>query len=270
MLSDAPATPELRLAGSANLGFRWRPAVLNAPAPSRQGRDINAIAHATDVSLGFRFGIGRRMELTLVLPAGLYQRGAGIKGVTYQSAPPIAAHGLHDPRLGFGYVLPALLPWLSARLRFELALPLGNEEALNGEPSFVSSPSLALLARTGGLFAGAELGARLRQASDFYGSRVGSQASIALGVGYELDRPRLALTLEAYALPSLIAAGSTRHLPAEWLTTLHFTPSGWSWLTFGAGGGTGLPFSGDNQNSFSAFGVPAFRVLTFARLAPGS
>jgi len=197
MLSDAAATPELRLAASASFGFRWRPAVLNVPGPSSQGRDVNLIAHATDVSLGFRFGIGRRMELTLVLPAGLYQRGAGIKGVTYQSAPPIAAQSLHDPRLGFGHVLPTLLPWLSSRLRFELELPLGSEAALTGEHSFVSSPSLALVARTGGLFAGAELGARLRQASDFYGSRVGSQALVALGIGYELARPRLALTVEA-------------------------------------------------------------------------
>jgi hypothetical protein len=267
-LSDAPVTPELRLGASANAWFRWRPAVLHAPAPNSEGRDVNVVAHATDVSLGFRFGLGSSMELTLVLPAGLYQRGAGIKGVTYQSAPPIAAQGLHDPRFGYGFVLPELAPWLRARLRFEVEIPIGSEEALMSEPSAVGSPSLALSAQAGGWFGAAELGARLRKPSEFYGSRVGSQAFVALGVGYELERPRLALSVEAYALPSLIAAGTTSHLPAEWLGSLHFTPSGWGFLTFGAGGGTGLPFSSDGQTSFSAFGIPAFRVLAFARVTP--
>jgi hypothetical protein len=209
------------------------------------------------------------MELTLALPVGLYQRGAGIKGVTYQNAQAIAAQGIHDPRLGFGFALPPLAPWLSARLRFEAKLPLGSEQTLSGEHGAVASPSLAVVARAGGLFGGAELGARLREAADFYGSRIGSQALLALGVGYELAAPRLALTLEAYALPSLIAAGTTHYLPAEWLGSLHYTPSGrWSWLTCGAGGGTGLPWSNNGVNSFSAFGVPSYRVLAFARFTP--
>jgi hypothetical protein len=267
-ISDAPATPDLRLGASASAWFRWRPAVLEVPAPNAEGREVNVVAYATDLSLGFRFGIGNRMELTLALPVGLYQRGAGIKGITYQNAQTIAAQGLHDPRLGFGFVLPPLAPWLNARVRFEAKLPLGSEQTLSGEQGAVASPSLAVVARTGGLFGGAELGARLRAATNFYGSRIGSQGLLALGVGYELAQPRLALTVEAYALPSLIAAGTTRHLPAEWLASLHYTPNGWSWLTFGAGGGTGLPWSNDGEASFSAFGVPAYRVLAFARFTP--
>lgn len=268
LLSDAPVAPSLKLAASGTFTFRWRPGVLNAPAPNREGRDVNVVSSATDLSLGLRFGIGQGMELTLALPAGLYQRGAGIKGITYQSAPAIPEQGLHDPRLGFGFALPLRSNWLSAKLRFELKLPLGSEQSLAGEQSFVSSPSLVGIARGGGFFGGAELGVRLRQPSEFYGSRVGSQASVALGAGYELPRPRLALSVEAYALPSLIAQSATSYLPAEWLATLQLTPESQSWPSFGLGGGGGLPFSVASGESFNAFGVPAFRLLAFARFTP--
>lgn len=268
LVSD-PTSPRWgQLGASATLGFRLKPAVLIAPAPNAAGREINLISHATDLSLGARLGIGRGMEVTLALPAGLYQRGAGIKGVTHQSAPESPPQTLHDPRIGFGFeLLRSRSTGLGAKLRYELKLPLGDEMALSGEQSLVSSPALIGYGRVGRLFAGLELAARLRPAVSFFGSRIGSQALLAVGVGYELPNPQLAMTLEAYALPSLIGGGSTRHLPAEWHMTARYTPARAGRFSFGFGAGTALPSSHDAR-AYTSLGAPLFRAVAFARFAP--
>lgn len=270
LVSDPGALDAGELGATATFAFRLRPAVLTVPAPSAAGRDVNLIRHATDVSLGGRLGIGRRMEISLALPAGLYQRGAGIKGVTHQSAPPIPRQSLHDPRVGFGYAFDSSSRRWQAKLRLELKLPLGSAAALSGEDSFVTSPSLALLGRAGGFVAAAELGARLRRPTDFFGSRIGTQALLAAAAGYELPSPKLALSLEGYALPSLIRAGRTSYAPAEWLASLRYTPGALPRLSFGVGGGGALPLSSSDGASFAGFGTPALRVLTFVRLAPAA
>lgn len=263
------AVSDVTVPGRAKLGlsltgdFRLRPAVVTVPAPNRDGRDVNLLRHASDATFGARLGLGNRLELTLLLPAGLYQRGAGIKGVTDQSAPAIATTTLHDPRLGFGFAIFGA-ETLGAKLRFETKLPLGNAETLSGEQSVVASPSLSLAASWGGFFVGAELGARLRRPVELFGVRVGSQALLAGGLGYELRGPRLSLALEAYLLPSLVASGQPPQLPAEWLGTLRFAPRGLPRLAFGLGAGTGVPLSSEGS---SAVGVPAFRGLAFARLS---
>lgn len=267
-VSDTGPAPFAGLNGSASIGFRWQPAVVTVPAPSREGRDVNVLRHATDATLGLRAGTGRGLELTLVLPAGLYQRGAGIKGVTHQSAPAIAQQTLRDPRLGFGFALPTLARVLSSKLRFELKLPLGSSDALAGETGAVASPSLALSARTHGFVAGAELGARLRRPALVYGSRIGSQALLALGLGYESKGLPLSFALEGYALPSLIRPSTTRYLPAEWLASVSLRPRPWPRWAFGLGGGSGLALSSNAGGPVFGFGVPAFRGLLFARFAP--
>jgi hypothetical protein len=267
-VSDPGPAPFASLSGSASIGFRWQPALVTVPAPSREGREVNVLRHATDATLGLRAGTGRGLELTLVLPAGLYQRGAGIKGVTHQSAPAIAQQSLRDPRIGFGFALPTLARRLASKLRFELKLPLGNSDALAGEAGPVATPSLALSARTHGFVAGAELGARLRRPALLYGSRIGSQALLALGLGYELNGPPLSFAVEAYALPSLIRPSTTRYLPAEWLASVSLRP--WPRWAFGLAGGSGLALSSNAGSSAFGFGVPAFRGLLFARFAtPG-
>jgi hypothetical protein len=267
-ISDTARAPFASLSGSASLGFRWQPALVSVPAPSREGRDVNVLRHATDATLALRAGAGKGLELTLVLPAGLYQRGAGIKGVTHQSAPAVDQQSLHDPRVGFGFTLPPLAASLASKLRFELKLPLGNSDALAGEAGFVASPSLALSARAEGLFVGAELGARLRKPAVLYGSRIGSQALLALGAGYELSAPRLSFAVEAYALPGLVRASTSRYLPAEWLASVSFGPGPWPRWRFGLAGGSGLAFSSNASGSSFGFGVPAFRGLLFARFTP--
>jgi hypothetical protein len=264
-LSDTGALERGQLGVAATFAFRLRPAVLTVPAPNRDGRDVNVVRHTTDVSLGARLGIGHRLELTLVAPAGLYQRGAGIKGVTSQSADPIPAQGLHDPRLGFGFALPTAQSWLSAKLRFEAKLPFGSATSTSTEPGVVGSPSLALEAEHRGWFVAAELGARLRRPSELYGLRVGTQAACALGLGYELSEIGLGFALEAYALPSLLASRGTPHLPGEWLLGAWLGPRPSLPLSFGLAGGGGLPLSSEVAGTRLAYGVPTLRALAFVR-----
>lgn len=268
LVSDAAALTGGKFEVGLTAAFRYRPAVLTVPSPNESGRDINLLRLSTDASLAARLGLGNRLELTLLVPAGLDQQGAGIKGVTSQSAPDIPLTSLHDPRLGFGYSLPLHSAALGAKLRFETKLPLGAAVALAGERSFVASPSFALDSKLGGFFFGAELGARLRRPTEFFGLRLGSQALLAVGAGYELERLGLSFAAEAYLLPSLIPSGKVSYLASEWLSSLRFAPHGIPALSVGVGGGSGLPLSGNAAGSSFAFGVPSMRFVAFARLTP--
>ena len=269
VVSDTAAVELGKLALGAGFTLRAKPAVLNVPAPNQTGRDVNLISSAMGWSLTGRVGIGNRLELT-ALAAGLSQRGAGIKGVTSQAAPAIDSPSLQDPRIGFGYSLPTASPHFGAKIRFEAKLPLGNAQALAGDPSFVASPSLALSSHRGGFFAGLELGARLRKPSEFFGLRVGSQAVIAAGAGYELRGPRLSFAVELYLLPSLIDSGGSGYLPAEWLYTTRFAPRLFGNFSIGAGMGAGLPLSGGAGGANLGFGLPGYRVLAYVRFTPPS
>ena len=145
-----------------------------------------------------------------------------------------------------------------------------SAEAFAGDSSFVASPSLALSAQHGGLFAGLELGARLRRPTNFFGLRVGSQALFALGAGYELGGPRLSFALEGYALPSLIDSGSHGHLPAEWLLSARWAPRFFGNFSVGVGGGGALPLPSGVDDGHVAFGLPSLRALAYVRLTPPS
>ena len=77
----------------------------------------------------------------------------------------------------------------------------------------------------------------------------------------------MSLSAEVYLLPSLIDSGPIRYLPAEWLTSLRWQPQRETALSFGLGGGSGLPFSDESGGASLAVGVPSFRALLFARYA---
>jgi hypothetical protein len=271
LVSDTTTPAFGKLGGAATIGFRYKPVVLDAPAPNAAGREINLIRHTTDLTAGLRVGIGSRMELTLALPAGLYQRGAGIKGVTHQSAPPISEQSLHDPRLGFGYALPYRPAGISSKLRLELKLPLGDEDALMGDQSFVVSPTLPLSYRfLKRWFFGGEIGARMRRPVDFFGRRVGTQLFASLGVGYELPRPQLSFAAEVYSLRTLVAPVERQDVAAEWQASVNYSHTPRGALSVGLSGGTGIPALRSDGEWQSGIGTPLFRALVFARWVPAS
>jgi hypothetical protein len=268
VLPRAEALPAGSFGFGASIMFRLRPAVVWLPAPNRDGREVNVLRSATDLALGWSVGLGHRLELSGATTVGLSQRGAGIKGVTDQAAPPLSRSSVHDPRVGLGYAFATGSRAFGVKARLELKLPLGDATALSGEAGVVTSPSLTLAWASAGFFTGAQLGLRLRGVSELFGSRVGSQGLVALGVGYAIACGCLGFTVEGYALPSLVAPAASRYLPAEWLASIYYRPRVAQAFSFGLGGGGGLPFSSDADGSFLAFGVPSFRGLGFARYTP--
>lgn len=187
-LTIAPAAelPESKLAFAAAGTFIDRPILLNVPSPDPEGRDIPVVRDAVNLHLSWAFAPRSGFEVTLSTPMTLYQSGSGAEGLTSQSAPPLERTAVHDARVGVGVVLPvpeaaARAAGLAAKARFELALPTGDESAYAGAGGPVAAPSLALGMRTGSLFGGAEVGARLRSSVPFASARVGSALLTAVG-----------------------------------------------------------------------------------------
>ena len=129
-------------------------------------------------------------------------------------------------------------------------------------------PQHRAVEQAGERIGGVELGARLRRPSELFGLRIGSQAFLAAGGGYQLARPRLSFALELYLLPSLIDSGNDRYWPAEWLLSTRFAPRLFGNVSLGLGGGGGLPFSSGAGGARLGFGLPSFRGLLFLRLIP--
>ncbi len=87
---------------------------------------------------------------------------------------------------------PLALPGFGLRLGFDLTLPIGDRNVFANERSFVLMPNATFGFRYGVLRLNAELGARLRQALDFAGFRLGNQGFVALGAAGRTTPARLA------------------------------------------------------------------------------
>jgi hypothetical protein len=124
---------------------------------------------------------------------------------------------------------------------------------------------------------------RIRPLTDFLGSRIGTQAVVAAGVGFDvLKRELLTLTGEVRFLPVLTeqanvtetaggyqsSANGKYIVPAEWMVSARTAPIEGGDLTFQLGAGGALPGGTDaNGNIIVPITVPAFRIalgLTFA------
>jgi hypothetical protein len=268
-LAGARPAPLLGASAGVALAARFRPAILSVPSPAAEGREVNVIRDAVDSTLWGSLGLPYAFELWAAVPFALWQRGAGLEGVTTQSSEPISASALHDPRLGVAYGQSLAQQRLALKARLEAKLPLGSESTLAGERSFVLSPSLLAAFQFDGWFSAAEIGLRLRPTTEIYGARIGSQASITLGAGYGLSPRYLGAfaALETILLPSLVASGSVSHFAGEWLGSVGLAPS--PALTFSLGAGTGLPLSSNSRDEpRAAFGVPSTRLFAQFRFTP--
>lgn len=259
-----------------------RPVQLHAPSPDAEGRTIRALDFAVDASYFMTFGLLEHLELTVAAPVRAYQTGAGLGGINAQTSPTIERNAARNPRIGFGYSLPApTQAKFGLRLGMEASLPLGESDAFGGERSVVAAPGLTLGYHRGALRAGASLGARLRSPVQIGNTQLGNQAFVALGAGAELlGQGRLFVSLEAFALPALSSSRSAganstfsdaRLVPAEWLAAVQ-TSVGVSTLSVGAG--SGIPLSSETSEGrtshFFGLTTPDFRALVLLRIAPNA
>ncbi len=284
--SIAAATTPRRgsLAFAALVGYLDRPVLLSAPSPDPEGRDVNVVRGAVGLTLAYAWGLSDDLELSLATPLVLHQTGAGAEGITSQSAPPLTAVAVRDPRLGLG------VPWrqgaFAAKARAELALPLGDARQYAGSGGLTLAPGVSGSWQAGPVHAALELGVRLRRAVPFATARVGSQGFAALGVGADLWQELLSVELEAFALPSLVSQPGRQDaasrvtdgvlVPAEWLASLRTVPSRDANVALSLGGGTGLPLSteiretasGASHERFAGVTTPRFRLFFGVRYQP--
>jgi hypothetical protein len=286
-LAIAPAQPLERGAFAFGFGVSYldRPLRLRAPSPDPDGRYINVVRYALDATVLLAYGVSSRFELTASRTSVLHQSGAGAEGYTSQNGPPIASTALRDQRLGAGYALiddRAL--GFAAKARFELSLPVGDEQEFAGEASWVGAPSVALALTRGPLRLGSELGLRLRETTGFAGAPLGSQATIAFGAGVDvLDRELLSVLAEGFILPSLVGEDrdlpdgtqvrDALHAPAEWQLSVRSVPAPCLALQLGAG--TALPLSSERRiapdgsedtEHFAGITSARFRITLVARV----
>ena len=237
--------------------------VLVSPGP-HQGSTDNAVDDLANGTFLWSYGATRRLELDLALALTFGQSGTGLAPVT--GGPGLKDTAVRDMRFGFAYALVAhqrvapdaapLGGW-GLVVRFDVSAPTGDEGQFAGERSGVFVPSVAGDYRSGPWFAGAELGARLRPTTRLEDARVGSQFVAAAGVGYDiLPRELLAVTLEAWALPTFVT-------PAEWQVSIRSAPLRRGDLALQLSGGGGIPLDGDLPIT-----TPRFRFTLGLRWAP--
>jgi OOP family OmpA-OmpF porin len=259
--------------------YQSRPIVFNNPLGAGSS-PAYAIDNQVNGNFLWAIGLTRRLELDFALPITFAQSGSGAAPVTGSNVP-LHDTAIRDIRFGFAY---QLAPHLTAdpqhgfglTARFEVSAPNGDRDQYAGDSTAVFSPSLAADYRAGRWFAGLELGVRIRPDEQVEGAVVGPQATIALGVGYDLLKREklLSVMLEARSLPSFATqddapvpgfaprSNSTVLAPTEWMLSARSSPFATEDLSITLGGGGALT-SGE-----AAFTAPRFRFLLGLRYAP--
>lgn len=266
-----------------------RPVVLRVASPGPGGSDQYVVDDQVTGNFLFAYGVTDRLQLDFALPVTFVQTGAGTSPLT--GGPDLRDTAVRDLRFGFAY---ALVPrarispdanaeksgpghdW-SMATRFTVSAPTGDSSDFAGERSAVFAPAVTADYRYRMLFAGLDVGARLRPVTEFAGARVGSQITTGLGVGVDvLDRERLSVMAEARGYVNFAeqhdstqsafgpsSEGNGKSItPAEWMLAVRTAPLLAGDVSFLAGGGGPIPI-GD-----AAITVPRFRFLLGAVYAP--
>src|SRR5207248_1264971 len=140
-----------------------------------------AVRDLVDSNFMWAYGVTSRLELGLVLPLTLGQSGSGVTGLT--AGGDLRDTAVRDLRFGGAYAIvprdrvdPSLAELtgktpneVGVVARFEVSAPTGDQQQFAGEKGGAFVPSIAADYRHGRLFAGAELGARVRPTSEFVG-----------------------------------------------------------------------------------------------------
>jgi len=263
--------------------YQKQPLVLHVAQPGPGGSDQNAIDDQVNGTFLWAYGVTNRLELDLAVPLTFIQSGAGVSPLTGGSA--LKDTAVRDMRFGFTYaivpharVAPTERPEaFGLATRLEVSAPTGDSDQLAGERSGVLVPSVAADWRLRRLFAGAEVGARLRPTTELDGARIGTQIVTALGVGVDiLPRELLSATIEGWALPNLaeqhdvsvssfsrVSTPNGKYIaPAEWQLAVRTAPLPTGDLSVQFGGGGGLPITSGAPT------MPNYRFTLGVRWAP--
>lgn len=285
--------PDTQLSEPGQLGLGvasellQQPLVLRVASPDRDGRDVHVLEHAVDLSYFLSFGLLRNLETSVLTSVRAYQSGAGVGGITSQSAPALAHNAVRDPRVGVAYSLDEALavPGFGLRLAVDASLPLGDRNPFANERSFVVMPNATFGYRHRALELRAELGVRLRQAVDFAGVSLGNQGFLGFGAAFELLQPGwLSVSAEAFGLPPLsngqgnaasASVSDVRLFPAEWLAGVHSSFGGRGPWMVSMALGSGIPLSSETRDSptgshtshFMGMTTPDLRSLLVVRFA---
>jgi hypothetical protein len=265
--------------------YAHKPILLNAPGPDPYGTEVEAIGHVLDVTLASAMGVLPRLEVGVAVPLVLSQSGTGVSSGTSTQTDEVSSVALRDPRVSVGFDLFDAVGTdlqLSSKASYALSIPLGDETAFAGERGVVNAPQVGVVARWQRFTFGTALGLRLRAPVRLADARVGSQFTTALGLAFDaLEKRRLTLALEAWAMPSLVSQryatpGGTlvdsNQMPSEWLVSARSTLI--EELTAQLGFGTAIPLSSStrvaasgqhSEDSFAAPPTAQFRVLLAVR-----
>lgn len=269
-----------------------RPVVIRVASPGPGGTDQFVVDNQVTGNFLFAYGVTDRLQLDFALPVTFIQSGAGTSPIT--GGAQLHDTAVRDLRFGFAY---ALVPrarvspydgeasgdksgaghgW-AVTSRFTVAAPTGDSTDFAGERTAVYAPGIAADYRYKKLFAGLEVGARLRPVTEFAGARVGSQLVTAAGVGFDiLDRELLSVMLEGRSYLNFAEQHDTAQstfgissrangksiTPAEWMLAVRTAPLLAGDVAFFGGGGGPIPI-GD-----AAITVPRFRFILGAVYAP--
>lgn len=247
-------------AATAGLALGWmsRPIVLVAPAPDPDGRELNLIDHALDLTWLLGLGLGSGVALELAAPVVLWQSGAGSDAAVSSRPAPLEPTAVRDPRIGLAArVLGDDRSSASATTRLVFAAPLGDEDALAGERSAVLAPGAALGWRSGAFELTGAVEVRFRPRARLADAVLDDQLVAHAGSRVRLAaRDVLSLTLDAWVAPVLATQpGGDRLIPGEWSLGVGSRPT--RAVSLHLSGGSGLPLG---ANGAFALGAPRARA----------
>ncbi len=268
-------TPAKRFSFGLGLSYLSRPIGLNVGGADPNGTTVWVIDNAVNATFLWTLGITDRLDLSASAPITFIQDGAGLYSVL-GSSEELPRAGIRDMRFGFNLSLlqrPRIGPedGLSLVGRFQFALPTGMRDGLGGSRTISWVPSLVGEYRVGRVTLAAELGARVRGATQFAGSVIGTQMQASLGGSVDVLPGYLAVGAEAFALIGVDkqparedgSAGRGALVPAEWMLNVSSAPFLNGDISAQLAGGAPIPLSDE-----PAVTNPRFRFSAALRYAP--
>ena len=269
--------------------YQSRPVLLRVASPGPGGSDQYVVDNQVTGNFLFAYGVTEHLQLDFALPVTFIQTGAGVSPLS--GGEDLRDTAVRDLRFGLAYALVPRLRiapaeagerggtgnlWALAA-RMTVSAPTGDSGQFAGERTAVFAPNLAGDLRYKMLFAGLDLGMRLRPVTEFAGARVGSQLTTGLGIGVDvIGHELLSFTAEARGYINFAEQHDTAQsafgitsrpngksiTPAEWMVAARSAPVLAGDITFFAGGGGPIPIGE------AAITVPRFRFLLGATYAP--